>query len=309
MPTSPTSRRSPRADGPRAERASPSAGTGGYTTQEVADACGLPTSKILSWTRAGLLSPVRGTDGAYVFSFQDMVLLRSARDLLAADVSARKVRSALEKLRRQLPSGRPLSAVHISALGDRVLVRDEQRVWEPDSGQMLLDLAATPPETPASPSISRPAPAGGRPDAPHEPRQDPIGSADEWYDTALDLEASDPARAMAAYANALALDPDHADAHLNLGRLLHEAGDLSGAEARYRRALASPAQEAVAAFNLGVLLEDRGRDPDALEAYARALRADPSLADAHFNASRVLERLGRRKEALRHLGTYRRMIR
>jgi tetratricopeptide (TPR) repeat protein len=251
---------------------------------------------------------VRGTDGAYVFSFQDMVLLRSARDLLAADVSARKVRSALEKLRRQLPSGRPLSAVHISALGDRVLVRDEQRVWEPDSGQMLLDLAATPPETPASPSISRPAPAGGRPDAPHEPRQDPIGSADEWYDTALDLEASDPARAMAAYANALALDPDHADAHLNLGRLLHEAHDLEGAETHYRAAVEAEPEDGRAHFNLGVLAEDRRRVDDAIVAYREALRLDERLAPAHFNLSRLHEARGAEGEALVHLLAYKRLI-
>ena len=117
MPTSPTRRRSPRAARPLAETPPPVGGAHGFTTRQVADASGLPTSKILSWARAGLLAPVRDEDGAYVFSFQDLVLLRSARELLVADVPARKVRAALEALRQQLPSGRPLSAVHISAVG------------------------------------------------------------------------------------------------------------------------------------------------------------------------------------------------
>jgi DNA-binding transcriptional MerR regulator len=70
----------------------------GYTTREVAEVLGLSTSKILSWTRSGLLTPQRGSHGAYLFSFQDIVLLRTARELLAKDVPARRVREALEAL-------------------------------------------------------------------------------------------------------------------------------------------------------------------------------------------------------------------
>ena len=265
----------------------------GFTTQEVADASGIPTSKILSWTRAGLLSPERAEGGTYVFSFQDVVLLRSARDLLVSDVPARKVRTALEALRQQLPSGRPLSAVHISALGDRVLVRDDQRVWEPDSGQMLLDLTAAPPST-----VERAL----------EPGDDAIGSADEWYNTALDLEGSDPERAMAAYRSALVLDPEHADAHLNLGRLLHADGDLDAAEGHYRSAVAADPESGRARFNLGVLAEDQGRPEDAIAAYRDALRLDDGLAPAHFNLSRLHEARGAEGEALAHLLAYKRLI-
>ena len=55
-------------------------------------------------------------------------------------------------------------------------------------------------------------------------------SADDWYDTALDLEAVAPDEAVTAYHEALALEPGHADAHVNVGRILHEQGDLSEAE-------------------------------------------------------------------------------
>jgi tetratricopeptide (TPR) repeat protein len=262
----------------------------------VADASGLPTSKILSWARAGLLSPVRDEDGAYVFSFQDLVLLRSARELLASDVPARKVRVALEKLRQQLPSGRPLSAVHISAVGDRVLVRDERNLWEPDSGQTLLDLGSQP--AAASEADSGATDIGGR----------PVGSADDWYNTALDLEGAEPERAMAAYRSALAVDPLHADAHLNLGRLLHESDQLAEAETHYRAAAEADPESARARFNLGVLAEDRGRVGDALAAYREALRLDEHLAPAHFNLSRLLEARGEEAPALAHLVTYKRLI-
>ncbi|HSN92685.1 MAG TPA: tetratricopeptide repeat protein, partial [Anaeromyxobacteraceae bacterium] len=232
-------------------------------------------------------------------SFQDLVLLRTAAGLLRSCVPAARVRRALSRLRAGLPAGRSLASVNVAADGRDVVVREGGRAWRPDSGQLLLDFDVSDLARRVAPLVREAARARG-PGALH---------AEAFYAWGCDLDPGAPREARAAYERALAIDPAHAGASLNLGRLLHEQGDLAGAESLYRRALASPDQEGTAAFNLGVLLEDRGRDPEALEAYARALRADPALADAHFNASRVLERLGRKKEALRHLGAYRRMVR
>ena len=269
----------------------------GYTTREVADVLGLPTSTILSWTRSGLLTPARGARGAYVFSFQDIVLLRAARELLDGDVPARRVRSALESLRAQLPVGRPLSAVHISAVGDRVLVRDRDTLWDPDSGQIQMDFAVAEVAELAAPVARRALERAG----------DDLG-ADDWYNTALDMEAVDPEQAIDAYGRALALDPEHADALLNVGRLLHEAGELDAAEARYRAAAAADPSSARARYNLGVVLEDRGQTAAAMAAYREAIGADRFFAAAHFNLSRLLQAAGRKPDAIRHLNEYRRLI-
>lgn len=271
----------------------------GYTTREVAEVLGLPTSTILSWTRRGLITPTRGPRGAHVFSFQDIVLLRTARELLDADVPARKVRRALEALRDQLPVGRPLSAVTISAVGDRVLVQDEAGAWEPASGQLHIDFAVSEIAQAAVP-IARRALA--------ERGDDEGMTADDWYDSALDLEAVSADEAIGAYRKALELDATHSDAHLNLGRLLHEAGRVDEAEAHYREAVEADPRSARAFYNLGVALEDRGLRPGAVAAYEAALRLDGDLAVAHFNLSRLFEAEGRKTEALSHLAEYKRLI-
>ena len=67
--------------------------------------------------------------------------------------------------------------------------------------------------------------------------------------------------------------------------------------------------KATPAFNLGVALEDRKRYEDAVAAYQSAIAADPSFADAYFNLSGVYEKLGRGAMALRHLKTYRQLVR
>jgi tetratricopeptide (TPR) repeat protein len=266
-----------------------------YRCRDVSRMLDLPVREVRRLARAGFVSPRRGPGNALRFSFQDLVLLRAAADLVHARVPRARVRRALRSLRAQLPAERPLAAVRVEADGDRVIVQHGGARWRPETGQVLLALEA-----------------GDRPDevAPVVPAQAraPLDS-DAWYRWACDLEDAAPREAEIAYRRVLETVPDHGGAHLNLGRLLHARGDPLAAEYHYRRALASPWHAALAAFNLGVSLEDQGLLDEALLAYARALEADATLADAHFNASRILERLGRKQDALRHLAEYRRLSR
>ena len=271
----------------------------GYTTREVAEVLGLPTSKILSWTRSGLLTPQRNSRGAYLFSFQDLVLLRTARDLLAQDVPARRVSEALEALREQLPVGRPLSAVHVSAVGDQILVQEEDSIWDPNSGQLQIDFDGTNVAKQTEPVARRALEA--------HTNQESM-SADDWFNTALDLEAVTSDEAISAYHKALALEADHADAHLHLGRLLHEGGQVQEAESHYRSATDADPESGRAFYNLGVVLDNQGLQAGAIEAYQAALRLDENLAVAHFNLSRLFEAEGRRPDALRHLAEHKRLI-
>jgi tetratricopeptide (TPR) repeat protein len=235
------------------------------------------------------------------FSFQDLVFLRTARGLMAARVAPRRIRSALKRLREQLPEGRPLTAVRIAMEGSRIVVEDGPRRWQPESGQILFDFGVADLAKRVAPMVRR---------AYREAREDgPEFSADDWFEWACELEPGSPGEAIAAYRRALGLDPGHADAHVNLGRLLHESGDAASAEPHYVAALAARPSDATAAFNLGVALEDQGKLPEALLAYQKAVRLDPENADAHFNAASLAEKLGRTAEALRHLRTYRKLTR
>jgi tetratricopeptide (TPR) repeat protein len=133
-------------------------------------------------------------------------------------------------------------------------------------------------------------------------------SADEWYQHGCELERAEPEQARRAYARALAAEPSHEHAHLNLGRLLHEAGQLGAAEGHYRLAVLC-GNRTLGWYNLGVVLEDTGRLAEARNAYRRVLALAPELADAHYNIAGVLERLGDPMGALRHLSAYRRLRR
>ena len=270
----------------------------GYATRHVAEILGLTEGRVRSFARAGLLEPGRGPGNTYRFTFQDIVLLRAARALIDQDVPPRRVRSALLSLRAQLPRGQPLSGVRVTAMGERVIVRDQDTAWDPETGQVALDFSVQELAEQVEPFAR---------DAGRARPGDEELSADDWYDLAIDLEAVSVAKSRSAYRRAISLDPGHAEAHLNLGRLLHEKGDIADAESHYRQACAARPDSALAAFNLGVALEDQGRGPEASTIYRRAVKLDPEHAEAHFNLGRLCEASGDRTAALQHLAQYKRI--
>src|ERR1700739_2057077 len=93
--------------------------------------------------RAGFVKAARGPRRAYRLSFQDLIVLRTARALIDARVPPKRIRRSLERLRRELPASLPLSGLAISAVGEHVVVRDGETRWQADSGQYLLGLDVT----------------------------------------------------------------------------------------------------------------------------------------------------------------------
>jgi tetratricopeptide (TPR) repeat protein len=267
-----------------------------YTTQDVARLLDLPARRVRAWARAGFVEPVRGPRNEYLFSFQDLVLLRTAAALAHGGVPTRRITAALLRLKAQLPTGRSLSELRITAAGDDVVARGtDEPAWSPVSGQFQIEFDVAELASRVRPlargATARAQESGGR-------------SAAGWFELGVELEAVATDEARAAYERALELDPSLADARVNLGRLLHEDGRSSEAEAQYRAVL-SEGEHALAAFNLGVVLEDGGRTAEAARAYARALAADPRLAEAHYNLARLYERSGDQRAAIRHFNGYR----
>lgn len=271
-----------------------------FTTRDVARLLGLTEHQVRSQARAGFLTPERGPRNGYRFSFQDLVLLRTARELAHARVPPRRIRRALRDLARRLPGGRSLSEIRITASGQTVLVHEGGAAWNPESGQLHIDFAATQlPDRPAS---------ANRTITTHAPLSAESRSAWEWFDLGVELEAEDPGQSYHAYAQALSIEPGLSDAHVNLGRLLQLAGRTREAIDHYRRSLQPDSTDPTGAFNLGTALEELGQWRAALSAYLRALAIDGSFADAHFNLARLYEQLGRRAEAIRHLGAYKQLV-
>jgi tetratricopeptide (TPR) repeat protein len=258
---------------------------------------GLSPSQIRAYAARGVLKPERGDRGELRFGFEDLVILRTAGEL-AEKVPERRVRRVLRRLREQLPDEKSLTGVRLTAEGDRVMVRDGEIMWNPESGQEMFDF-----EVAGSRGLEV---ARGETRAAAVPRdlETPLlrnPNAEDWFELALDLEETAPAEARAAYERAIALDPHHVDAQVNLGRILHEEGSPLAAEKHYRAALDVEPDHAVAIFNLGVALEDLGRLSESIATYEQAIALDPDNYDAHYNLAGIYERRGDKAKAIKHL--------
>jgi tetratricopeptide (TPR) repeat protein len=270
-----------------------------HTLRSIQEMLGLSRSAIAGLIANGFVRPARGPRNAYRFSFRDVVLLRTAHDLQAADIPTRKILRALQRLKATLPEELPLSGLRITAVGSSIAVRDRESQWEAETGQLLMDfdIAAT---RGAVAFVDRRRSEG--------PSADAV-SAEALFSAGEELELTDLKAAEAAYRQALALEPDHADAYLNLGAILCESGRAAEAAALYDEALRRIHDVPLLHFNRAVALEDMGRLAEAVDAYEQCLRLDPSIADAHFNAARLHDHLGHRRDAIRHFSAYRRLQR
>jgi len=266
-----------------------------YGVRDVERMLGLPRSTVRALVEAGFVSPARGPRNAWLFSFQDLIVLRTAQALASARVPRRRITRSLKELRRHLPGTMPLSGLSISAVGDRVVVKEGASAWQAESGQYLLAFEGDP----AAGSLNvldraRPAP--------------PPARTGDWFAKAVVLEGTDPVAATEAYAQAVAANPTHLEAQINRGRLLHETNRLAEAEQAYRDAIKACGNDALLLYNFGVLLDDMDRKPEAMAAYEAALLADPNLADCHYNLALLHEDLNQQQQAIRHLAQYRRLV-
>ena len=104
--------------------------------------------------------------------------------------------------------------------------------------------------------------------------------------------------AIACYRQALALDPNFANAHFNLGTALQRLGQQDQAAACYREALRLAPDYAEAHSNLGLVLQELGRLEEAATFHRRAAELKPQSAEVQANLGGALREQGQLVEAI-----------
>ena len=274
-------------------------------------------SKLRYWAQVGFVGPSGRRGGKPVFSFQDLVSVKAAKELVDRGFKAAEIRKAIENVRASLPHlDRPLDRLRVAFDGSRLVVVDDDTAFEP-TGQRVFDFglaelagkvgyAPAPADAPAVPLAEaiRPEPEKEKPKI--KATFTSARSAYDWFVEGTRAEAADgdDARAASCYREALALDPGLAAARTNLGGLAYRAGDTATAREAFEAALALDPDQPEARFNLANLVLETGDLELAVAEFRRVLQSDPEFADAHFNLAVALERLGGRAQARAHLERY-----
>ncbi|MDM0010598.1 tetratricopeptide repeat protein [Variovorax sp. J22G73] len=256
---------------------------------------GLSRHAVLRLIELGFVAPEKEEGKGWRFSFQDQVLLRSANELRAARMPTRQILRSLRLLKASMPAEFPLAGLRITAEGDRVTVRSAEAHWEPETGQLILDLqlAAGGGSISRMPPMPPPTPSG-------------VDLAD-LFAQAEQLEESAAHIAEAMYRQILVEDPAFAHAYLNLGFMLCEAGRCHSAAELYEDGVRFCPDDPLMHFNRAVAREGTGDLKGALESYEEAIRLQPDLVDAHRNAALLYADVGQKQMAIRHFNAFRRL--
>jgi tetratricopeptide (TPR) repeat protein len=222
-----------------------------FGVREVEKLLRLPRRTIRGLVKAGFVAPARGARRTYLFSFQDLIVLRAAQALAAAKIPAKRIAKSLKELRRRLPEAMPLSGLSIGAVGDRVVVTEGASRWQAESGQYLLAFEGDP--------------VAGELKVMEKP-----ASLEAEIDRGYDLHAAGRLdEAEAAYRSALKSCGADPLLLYNLGVLLEDLGRKSEAVESYQAALRGDPAMADCHYNLALLCEALGRPREAIRHMAQ----------------------------------------
>lgn len=266
-----------------------------FSVREISSMLELSAAQVRGLVADGVLDPERGPRGKYLFTFQDLVTLRAVSELVREGVPTARVRAAVVALRDQIEADRELAEATLESSGRAVVVSVDETTWEPETGQILFELAE-PDRPPDVEALSQ------------RRHEESDRSAGEWYVFADQVETTDPVAAEEAYRMAIDLDPTLAEAHLNLGRLLHAAGTVRDALEEYIAARDLDPADATTHYNIGVASQDLGDLAEAMAAYEQAITLAPRFADARYNLAALYEEQGEEALAVQQLKQYRDLV-
>lgn len=108
-----------------------------FRSGQVVRILGVSRRQLQYWAETDLVAPsARTRGGHHRYTFEDLVALRAARQLIDAGVSVQRIRHSIGSLKRILPEvKRPLAELVLVATGDLVLVLHQGSTFEAISGQ------------------------------------------------------------------------------------------------------------------------------------------------------------------------------
>ncbi|MGH8013162.1 MAG: MerR family transcriptional regulator [Candidatus Binataceae bacterium] len=260
-----------------------------FSTRAAARILAVSPDRIRYWVKRRLLRPAVSHGRHHRFVFDDLLMMRLAKELLPSRRHLGRVRQCFVKARTLFDRSRPLTALKFQLEDGRIVVRDGDTLCEIDSGQMLLRFTTAP---------------SGKVD-------DRFGAARSRFrvEEARRLAESDPLGAMKLYKALLARQPASLELHLELAAFEERQGDLEGALRQLLGAAAIAPTRAEIHLKLGLLYRRTNNYDKAVLSFMLALECDPQTLEAHRNLAQLYESVGRSRDALRHLSALNRLSR
>jgi tetratricopeptide (TPR) repeat protein len=262
-----------------------------FSTRAAARILAVPAHRIRYWVRQELIIPAAARGRRYRFAFNDLLMMRLAKDLLPTHGRLEPFQRCFSKVKNFLEPERTVTSLRLDTLDGRIIVRDGDAAFEAESGQMLLEFHAPP--------------------RPLGKVEDSFGPARvrKRFEETRQLAETDPLKALTIYGELLAHEPRNFEAHLRMATVLEQEQDSAGAIRHLQAAAVILPGNPEVHLRLGVLYRRIGDTDTAIESLLRAAACDPLSITAHRNLAEIYEESGRSRDALRHLSAINRLSR
>jgi tetratricopeptide (TPR) repeat protein len=279
-----------------------------YSIRDVARILAVQESRLRYWMQTGFVGPTVRKGGRFYYTFCDLVAVKAAKDLLAAEIPLQRVRKALGGLKKALPQdAHPASRLRVCSDGNTIVALADDIAFEPVGGQVVMafnlpSFGEHIAEVLAMPRVD--------PSAPHEiaAERTEANTGTTAYRMFVEACAAEDRGELETaehwFRQAIDLEPRMAAALTNLGNLVYRQGEVEEARSLYERALEHDPAQPEARYNLANTLEDLGEIELAVAELRKVCIAAPEFADAHYNLGLLLAQLGGTAQARQHLERY-----
>ncbi|MGO9602995.1 MAG: tetratricopeptide repeat protein [Candidatus Binataceae bacterium] len=264
-------------------------GSNTFSTRSAARILAVSPDRIRYWVRRQLVNPTGSAGRNFRFAFNDLLVMRLAKDLLRTRRHLEPLQRCLQRMREFVDPERPVTALKLVNDDGRIVVSDNGMLIEAESGQLMFDF---------------------RQERPLGKVEDSFGPARvrERFEEARRIAEEDPLKALTIYSELVGREPGNFEAHMRLATLLEREGDLQGALRHLLGAAAIVPASAEVHVRLGVLYRKREESQHSLRSFLRAIECDPTSVEAHRNAAELYEAMSRKREAQKHLNAIHRLI-
>src|SRR5262245_15299449 len=110
-----------------------------YSIRDVARILAVQESRLRYWTQTGFVGPTVRKGGRFYYTFCDLVAVKAAKDLLAANIPLQKVRKNVAALKKALPGdAHPTSRLRVCSDGETIVALADDVGFHPISGQVVM---------------------------------------------------------------------------------------------------------------------------------------------------------------------------
>ncbi len=279
-----------------------------YSIRDVSRILAVQEARLRYWMQTGFVGPTVRKGGRFYYTFTDLVAVKSAKDLLAADVSLQAARKAVAGLKKALPGDtHPTSRLRLCSDGHSIVALADDIAFEPIGGQVVMAFSLAAFGEHVSEVLAMPRVDPSAPVAVEDSPTEANGGTTAYRHFIEACAARDRGELQTAehlFRQAIDLEPAMAAALTNLGNLVYRQGELEDARRLYERALDHDPMQAEARYNLANLLADLDETELAIAELRRVCASNPEFADAHYNLGLMLASVGGTSQAKRHLERY-----